>query len=194
MPGSIQNIGTGGIGPYLHLAYADPTTLAVLRCPSDDPNARPMAATAGTPYPFSYVINVWLSPAANQPLLVGQVRTLAQVRDPSQKILFYEENSQTLNDGAGNPEPPPLNPQVDLLAIRHDWAFHSTADGKYDTLTGMGGAVPPAGVPQVPNVSGKGNVVFCDGHGEFLSRQEAHSKAHYAPDVSSPPFNTPAVP
>ncbi|HXE52854.1 MAG TPA: DUF1559 domain-containing protein [Tepidisphaeraceae bacterium] len=183
---SITNIGNGGIGPYLHMSYSDPTTMSVLRCPSDDPNARPMGG--GSPYPFSYVVNPWLAPIAGYPLKLGQVRMLAQVRDPSQKILAYEENSQTLNDGAGNLEPPPENGQVDLLSIRHDWAFHGTGEGTTDNMSGVSGGASQNGVPKVPYVSGKGNVVFCDGHAEFISRQDAHSKGHYAPDASAPPF------
>lgn len=187
---TIDNIGNGGIGPYLHLSSTDPSSLSVLRCPSDDVSSRPKSSGMVAAYPFSYVINPWV--ATTGMLQPGQVRTLRQVKDSSQKILIYEENPQTIDDAAGNLMPLPRNPNPGLLAMRHDWAMHRFADGVKDVPSAAAASTTNPPTPQVPFLEGKGNAGFCDGHGEFISRQDAHSKAHYAPDSNDPAFT--AVP
>ena len=175
----IDTIGTGGLGPYMHLVNS-PSGLAVLRCPSDDWQLR-----LRNSYPFSYSMNAFIASASSHtgapekgnykvPSPPGKIALkITQVKNPAEKILWYEEGLATIDDANGTLEPG--NP-TNLLATRHD----PTQNGKPD----VSNTTTP-----VPNMEGRGNVVFCDGHGEFVARSDAHSKYHWAPDVNLYPNN-----
>jgi prepilin-type processing-associated H-X9-DG protein len=96
---------------------------------------------------------------------------ITDIKQPANKIIWYEEDSRTINDGNGTLEP---GKPTNLLATRHD----PTQKGKLDDLN----ASPP------PNLDGRGNVGFADGHAEFVARAEAHSKYHWAPDENAYTF------
>lgn len=76
------------------------------------------------------------------------------VKNPAEKVLYAEENAQTVNDGlwvlsiSNN----------DRLAVRHDLKR------------------------AVTDTTGRGNVSFCDGHGEYADRSYVHDPLHYLPD------------
>jgi prepilin-type processing-associated H-X9-DG protein len=105
-------------------------------------------------YPGNYGRPAWINPASQ----------LSSVVSSSMKVLLYEEDPSTINDGNGKPfwsgtvSTPGL---PNLLAIRHDpnGASLATWDGKWGDL---------------PNPNCRGNVAFCDGHAEFLPRSMIH--------------------
>ena len=63
---------------------------------------------------------------------------------------------------------------MNLLAIRHDRDKRNQPDN------------PSASNP-VPNGEGKGNVAFCDGHAEYVTRRYCHSKLHSLPNPDDYP-------
>ncbi len=159
----IDDIGFGGMGPYLNLSKDN---TKVLRCPSDDENNRPYTGTGTNKYPFSYSFNYQLN--GNGPLAV---KRLTQVKNSSDKVFCYEEDEVTIDDA---------NAQLwsraggwggtDLLALRHDVKNRKQLP---DTSS--------AAIP-VPNLDAKGNAAFCDGHADYVSRRIAHAKSHAVPD------------
>jgi len=58
-----------------------------------------------------------------------------------------------------------------LLAVRHDRSTRSP-DFTQPTLSGS---------TTIPNPDAKGNVAFCDGHGDYVMRRYAHHPKHYEP-------------
>jgi prepilin-type processing-associated H-X9-DG protein/prepilin-type N-terminal cleavage/methylation domain-containing protein len=121
----------------------------ILRCPSDDAETRA--------YKYSYVMNYLMTgvsyPAA--PVPPGKsIARLTGVKSPSSKVLMYEEDENTISDGAGKPD----DPATSLLSLRHERGRSSD------------------------NVSvHRGNVLFCDGHVDLLFRSELQDELHYHP-------------
>jgi len=109
----IDQIGAHGIGKLLgNLDGKSATGLASLRCPSDARlinggylDAAPNAGPQG--YPFSYVINGLMCAGvpdfgANRPANLPNnpgVRSINAVKEAANKILVYEEDSRTIDDG-----------------------------------------------------------------------------------------------
>jgi prepilin-type N-terminal cleavage/methylation domain-containing protein/prepilin-type processing-associated H-X9-DG protein len=149
------------------------TNLAVLRCPTDnyDVRARVNNATIG-PYNYSYSIN-WLicSGGTNAPTSLASVPLtykLSDVRGTSEKILMYEEDQATVDDGNGELYTG-VGTVVNLLSIRHE--FNQKKDAAPSTTT----------LP-IPDPQLHGNVLFCDGHCDFVTREYAHAIEHSAGD------------
>ncbi len=96
------------------------TVAQVLYCPSDDPRNHLSVYGGRPPYQYSYGINCFMCDnhrayerfgitlAANQKSLM-----ITQIHNPSEKIVFAEEDERTINDGL-------WCPPGDKLAIRHD--------------------------------------------------------------------------
>jgi prepilin-type N-terminal cleavage/methylation domain-containing protein/prepilin-type processing-associated H-X9-DG protein len=147
------------MAPYLNLKRGN---TRVMTCPSDD-----VLAHKRTPiYPFSYSINIFMN--GNKPQAAYK---LTQVRNSSEKVYAYEESPSTIDDGNGELWTVSANWQYcNLLSIRHD---PKNLRSLPDDPTGAG----------VPNQNGRGNVVFCDGHADYLDRRTAHSKSHAVPDI-----------
>ena len=194
-----DEINHSALGKYLGL---NPTSLSVLRCPSDDAAARPavsttMAQTVGT-YTFSYVMN-WLiasdssyisqSKPPYTPPYPQPCQSLHKVLNPSQKALMYEEDIVSIDDGEGmafagcasynpaNPDPSTWGQfgQVNLLSLRHDLQN----DIQKTTKTGAELDSAAGGwATAVPNSNGQGNVIFCDGHADFVTRAFLHRPDH----------------
>ena len=153
---------------------------AVMKCPSDDVEYRVRSATnQGGPYKFSYVMNWWISGRSNvestNNLRVGRLcKKLSQVQRSAEKALMYEEEASTIDDGSGNcwrptgsaiDGPPPAD--NNLLALRHDKRnLRELPDEARTDAT------------SVPNKPARGNVMFCDGHVDFVRRDYLHTKAH----------------
>jgi prepilin-type processing-associated H-X9-DG protein/prepilin-type N-terminal cleavage/methylation domain-containing protein len=210
----ISQINLHGIGKYLD-SFNDQSTrgLQVLRCPSDArlqnkgfldfaPNgmAPPMAYPSG--YPFSYVMNGFMCsgiPADTTVLTLfpinngvnPTVRTMTAVKEAANKIMVYEEDGRTIDDGYGLLVP--NGPKTETLSLRHsgfdDLQADSSAwsDGsKTKDPINITIMTNPSG-PQVQtlgNASLTGNVAFCDGHVAAVDRATAHSKDHWAPDAA----------
>ncbi len=151
----------------------------VMICPSDQIDGH----TANNPppqYPYSYVMVNRLygkgqggsstsSPPNNNYGTTDFVAKLSQVRNPAEKIAFYEEDENTIDDGNGALDTP------NLLAARHDRATRS-ADFKTPAPTPH-----PGGTKTLKNPDAKGNVAFCDGHADYVMRRVAHHPRHYEP-------------
>jgi prepilin-type N-terminal cleavage/methylation domain-containing protein len=179
-------VGEHGIGPYLGLSKNPKLML----CPSDavDRHSR----YRNNPYPYSYALNNLMTSeyaftkntgafqniSGWEQLIAGK---LTQVRYSSNKILVFEEDEKTIDDGNGSMFciPGRLN-YLNLLALRHDSSHRG--DPKQD-LT------PPSGGP-IPAIQGKGVCGFCDGHADYIERRVAHSHDACIPDTSLVPDAT----
>jgi prepilin-type N-terminal cleavage/methylation domain-containing protein/prepilin-type processing-associated H-X9-DG protein len=164
------NISDSGIARYLDFTR---TNLAVMRCPSDDflRRARNNNGNNG-PFTFSYVMN-WMTCSGGTN--VDQVayilcKKLTQVKQTADKVFMYEEDPYTIDDGNGVLYNGPTN-GVNLLSLRHDPNLKKVVDISNGTT-------------RVPNALGKGNVLFCDTHVDYVTREYAHSAEHAVP---SPP-------
>ena len=164
-PDRVVKIGRGGIGPFLSLttggrATKDPVPgTAVLRCPSDslDYRGNVNGTTKYGNYQFSYSMNSLMVATSG---LGININTILR---PSEKILLYEEDERTIDDGFGNIPP---GASINMLAIRHD-AHRREPDTQANALT--------------LNGSCRGNVAFCDGHAEYVDRRFAHAAVNYDP-------------
>jgi prepilin-type processing-associated H-X9-DG protein/prepilin-type N-terminal cleavage/methylation domain-containing protein len=166
-----SRIEESSIRPYLNFTK---DKLDIFRCPSDDfssPRVKQNAAAVG-PYNFSYVMNWWIAGGATNaespsvaPSDVKIVHKLSQVRRSSEVILMYEEDLSTIDDGQGVIWAPDRG--ANLLALRHDLTKKRLAD-------------TPSAANPVPNADGKGNVLFCDGHVDYVERKFCHAKEHVA--------------
>jgi prepilin-type N-terminal cleavage/methylation domain-containing protein/prepilin-type processing-associated H-X9-DG protein len=102
-------------------------------------------------YRFSYTVNFFICIRAPQPLLK---RT--QIIRPAEKILLIDESSETVDDGCWAPQ----NYQFDgrnLLSNRHDRRTETAQDRN----------------------AGYGNVIFADGHYEFIRRAQTLERRYY---------------
>jgi prepilin-type N-terminal cleavage/methylation domain-containing protein/prepilin-type processing-associated H-X9-DG protein len=123
----------------------------VYRCPSDDVEAH---FNGGQPnYNYSYTVNWFICQHENRafgkPLL-----KYTQIVQPWTKILVIEENSITVDDGNWAPNGYTQGPgSENLLSNRHD------KQNEHKSLT-----------PGTDVTAGRGNVVFADGHVDFIDR------------------------
>jgi prepilin-type N-terminal cleavage/methylation domain-containing protein/prepilin-type processing-associated H-X9-DG protein len=216
---AIDLVGSRGVGKYISaLDDLSPGGLQALRCPADErlegygffatspqqtaahmPYKDPISGIY--PYPFSYVISAFMVSGNypdNEPDLTTIARTMSKVKDASSKIMVYEEDARTINDGVGSLEAVTCTtwtgypaPVTELLSCRHD--IHeapSTIPPSGEAITvnfgGSSGTPPEPRFITMNHLDSYGNVLFADGHGEFVSRRFAHSKAHYAPDPNAP--------
>lgn len=150
-----------------YLAGSIPT---VFRCPSDTCDVRPVNQwSPSEPYLYSYSMNGWIG--ASPTLSLGILHRWFQAKDvnnPSQVILFIDEDEQTIDDGMWYPT---YQQQHNQLSTRHD------VNRDNPGLTGDVGF----------DGSVRGNVVFCDGHGEFVTRQFSWTQVNYNPTNSALP-------
>ncbi|HEY7117723.1 MAG TPA: prepilin-type N-terminal cleavage/methylation domain-containing protein [Tepidisphaeraceae bacterium] len=152
------------IAPYIG------TTLNpdLFRCPSDDYQSR--VRNAG--YQYSYSINFLIASPPNWDdtwAMDGCQRAarLTQVRNSAEKIMYFEEDERTLDDGRGDLT---KTDHINLLAIRHDRKRVNP-----DNVVGGPTYYPPL------NADRRGNAAFCDGHVDMISRKDAHDKKSYDP-------------
>jgi prepilin-type N-terminal cleavage/methylation domain-containing protein/prepilin-type processing-associated H-X9-DG protein len=181
VPGAAdENITYSALTRYLGGAKLMPTTggaaanaankslEAVFQCPSDNLASRPKAdATVGA-YRYSYAMNFLvcnpvkgLAPAAANARVWGTFNgKISSIRNPSSVILLICEDEKTIDDGYFNPNPTQwASGQVEMVAARHAGKVLSAAN--------------PGQTGAVNEDKAKGNVAFCDGHGEFLGRKDA---------------------
>jgi len=154
---------TSSIARYL--ASDDPTLKQIFTCPSDD-GVRTLVATA---YKYSYSMNGYLDPRGAQDGTSKRVIRMGTIRNPSDKVMLVEESRQTINDGhwdAGSYGGPNWHLDFDRISIRHD-----------DTLLDSKPIVTGA----ISDPFKRGNVSFCDGHIEFVTRAFAHDPIHVVP-------------
>ena len=151
------------------LKYMKTAKQDVFRCPSDtEYDRRPITNSGkGGPYKYSYVMNNRMngipenyvnSSATPQQLVNMCALKITQVLRPSEKVMLFEEDEVTLDDGAGNPYG-----GSNLLAIRHE-RYKTVPDGKE------------------ANLNKRGNVAFADGHADFVPRSMLYPGASGAPN------------
>ena len=136
--------------------------LNILRCPSDILNNH-VQATGTEPdgaYWFSYTVNNMMSgftgnfsptDANGNPIAA---LLITRVKHASEKVLIFEENSYTLDDGAAD-----IVQCDNLLSIVHDRNARYPDNTDKNTL---------------PNPGCRGNAAFVDGHVEFVPRSYVH--------------------
>jgi prepilin-type processing-associated H-X9-DG protein len=173
---SSRNLDGSAIAPYLAKVAqnakpgATPrVNVNLFRCPSDDY----LSHARKTGFTYSYSMNEllgagWLYcdangvPLPNRPDFI--VPKLTQFRSPFAKVILYEEDAATLDDGNGDPRFPggtgPLPGAPNLLGIRHDRTVK-----KLDLTWGA----------TVPNPKARGNVAYADGSVRYTSRQDFHN-------------------
>jgi len=177
----------GAIAKYL----GSPSSGQILVCPSDDVAGHINPNPAEGPYPYSYTMNGYLSFGTNQnparPAagIKNNLRfpkdacwRISQVKRSSDKIMVYEEDERNMRDGRGQLESPPIGMVavnvIDLLSIRHD--RQRVQPDPVPTAAG-----PLKLIEDQPNCQRKGNVAFVDGHADYITRLEAHSRQRYDP-------------
>jgi prepilin-type N-terminal cleavage/methylation domain-containing protein/prepilin-type processing-associated H-X9-DG protein len=140
---SSRDINQSALARYL--GKRDEGLRNVFRCPSE-PLENQVGFQKGGAYPLTYTLNASVS-------FYSTLR-YQQIKNPSQKIIVYDENA---------------NADDDIFWYGTD----------RDTLAGRHGN----GSSQVANVNGSGtqtilqrmgNVVFCDGHVEMVDNNKAH--------------------
>jgi len=143
----------------------------VLRCPSDPLSDHPDNITDGRYY-YSYTLNnlmqsldsnipgdgAYLPINTNTGKQFQVAGKLVKVRNPAAKILMVDEAAGTIQDGCFDP----TNANR-LLSVRHDRSAQNPADSPV-------GFVKVGGVWTIWNGKCKGNVVFCDGHADYVPR------------------------
>lgn len=153
-----------------YLARKDP---AVLRCPSDNPTTHfSVTHAAYGPYAYSYAINEWIAQppptwdrfAYKAQFNIWWAIRISEVKNESQKVMYLEEDPRFIDDGAfwnwsfqypdpENVSPPPFEPPSYVHdTYREEW-----------------------------NKQSRSNVVFCDGHAEFVNTEILVDRAHYDP-------------
>jgi prepilin-type processing-associated H-X9-DG protein len=171
-----------------HTAYIDYSALqpylgakgealkALMRCESDDVETRP-ANKPPERYRYSYSLNFILTEphryqSAPWSMPAGVTRLkISQVRNSSQKIMFVEEDSKSIDDGIWNPfiVDPAVMPYV----------FYGRG-GTATTNPNMLADRHELGKSKL-NPYGRGNAAFCDGHAEVIDRLNAGSRAYHDP-------------
>ena len=146
----------------------------VLKCPMGVPERelKPYQESTG-PYPFSYSINVWITGygpvgGPNSLSAGGKPCRLGKAANPSGKVLAVEEDTRIINDGAWYPpsfQSDEFGAVYCLLSVCHD---------------------QPAEHGRLGPASGRSNVVFLDGHCEFIDRQNSFYRAYVDPYYRGP--------
>lgn len=174
--GNPRALDNGTLVKYLGTHF-DPK---VWTCPSDDPSSH-LALYTLTPgvyphYPYSYSMNHLLDSTYDQigaTAWMGGVVKVSKIHHSSQTIMMVEEGASTINDGAwvtvSSPDSNPV-PGPDFLSVIHDRTA-SLPDNTTGPFSGYE-ALPTA---DIKNARARGNVVFCDGHGEYVTREFAQS-------------------
>ena len=168
------DINNSALAPYMGMK--DDALRAIFRCPSDDCETHSLPSDI--PYKYSYSMNQCLTkpndsylkmPPYNYPTLTRMKITM--VKNAAQKMIVVDETEQTIDDGVWKPfiiEDPNVSPPVFLVGTSKTTNPNQLADRheRHKDKT---------------SVQGRGNVVFCDGHAEFVSRVDAGTRTYHDP-------------
>jgi prepilin-type processing-associated H-X9-DG protein len=175
--GRDENITYSSLAPYLgnrrkvihttpaQANAANATLDEIFRCPSDNLPQRPNTGSGKPAYRYSYSMNDYLA----NPFQFGTRQRfdfifngkLSSIRRSSEKVLFICEDEKTLDDGCYRPNPQNWGTgSVNAVSSRH---MTQIKKARGSTWTGDGNITDNA----------RGNVGFCDGHGEFFDRKDA---------------------
>jgi prepilin-type N-terminal cleavage/methylation domain-containing protein/prepilin-type processing-associated H-X9-DG protein len=141
---------------------------ALLFCPSDVTDGsnrdQSFASSSQGQYVYSYVLNNKMSSFVN-PFLVGRnAGKMTSIRKPSLKVLMFEEDERSLDDGNARADGAGHTGKVNMIALRHDRS-RRFPDNAVNAPT------------PVPNPDRNGNAAFCDGHAEPIARKMLHDTA-----------------
>jgi prepilin-type processing-associated H-X9-DG protein len=178
-----QNITDSGLTTYLGFKRVDhktpkdahkanPVMDSLYRCPSDSIESRNSHADSSHGYyRYSFAANIgYMNPVYTYGGFAKGQRSdgtftgkYSSIRNPSEKILFIEEDEKVVNDGDFRANPSgwgELDPKrfIDLVASRHESRTRRAV-----TLYGA----------REGNEDARGNVGFADGHCEFFGRKDA---------------------
>jgi prepilin-type N-terminal cleavage/methylation domain-containing protein/prepilin-type processing-associated H-X9-DG protein len=153
---------------------------AVFRCPSDNLAQRPNADANNT-YRYSYSMNDYISNpnkmGTNDRFGWHWSGKITSVRPAAQFLMYVCEDENTIDDGVyrGSTTSWVNNAGVNAVAARHDLK-HKKIVGSGFTAEGV-------------NQDAFGNVVFCDGHTDFMSRRDALRQKYTGnPTADDPAF------
>lgn len=163
-------------------------------CPSDPIAIHKSSATIPT-YPYSYSMNSLLDDRLAAVVSIGGAwlgnppMKLPRIHNPSTTALMIEESELSIDDGhcslvgfnsgAVGPSGQLDISQVyagssggDFLAVRHDSTVHHPDN-----------VMSPRDFDGIPNTKGRGNVAFCDGHADYVTRDfiQAPMQRHWDP-------------
>ena len=200
--GADQNITYSALAKYLNIKWKQHSTPAeansisptgdeMFRCPSDNIAARPATPlTTDRKYRYSYCVNdLFFNPVqpcdtTNYPAPATPIQTgsrfgftfngkISSIRAPSERIMLACEDEQTMDDAIFKPNAAKwvANQAGDQVSSRHELKF-----AQVRSRTGGG-----------TNVNARGNVGFCDGHAEFMSRKQAISQRYSGHALADPP-------
>jgi prepilin-type processing-associated H-X9-DG protein len=198
--GADQNITYSALARYLNIKKKVHTTPAqantispqgdeMFRCPSDNIEARKGTAS-DKKYRYSYSINDLFAnpiqrcditdyPNATAPDIKQRFGfqfngKISSIRGPSEKILLVCEDEQTMDDAIFKPNAAKWlsNNAISAVAARHELKFKKA----------KGAAGDPG-----QNQNARGNIGFCDGHAEFMTRKEAMSQRYSGHALPDPP-------
>jgi prepilin-type N-terminal cleavage/methylation domain-containing protein/prepilin-type processing-associated H-X9-DG protein len=148
--------GPGGTFEGPLLKYHNNGGVPVLyTCPSDDPLSH-----RGS-YPYTYTGNwhvFWFSGGG------FSVERITQIKRSSEKIMIIDESSETVDDNVWAPENW-FGDRQNMLSNRHDQQRERARESN----------------PEETLKRGKGNVVFADGHADFVPRKLAMSPDNVDP-------------
>jgi prepilin-type N-terminal cleavage/methylation domain-containing protein/prepilin-type processing-associated H-X9-DG protein len=178
----------GAIAKYLGKSFSR----ALFTCPSDDPESHKKltAALGGLRYRYSYTMNDMLSCRLNAfdptsfTYFGRKLAKASSVRGAAAVVMLMEESPLTLNDGD--------SAIVGIGGSAGAWTFtpggHSAGTGTSRPNGDWLSAVHDRRVRQpdynyeaardkanVPSSAARGNVAFCDGHAEYVTREYVHS-------------------
>jgi prepilin-type processing-associated H-X9-DG protein len=135
------------------------------------------------PYPFSYSVNprfTSLFMRGPLPFPRRPACKLSRIIRPSQKMLATEEDSSRINDGQWMRDDDGSNAIPGYVSIRHDGkGLEYSVSNDWD--------LDPGDSHVLPRYRGRGNVVFADGHVEFLDRRRALFEPYLDPLFDGPP-------
>ena len=166
-----KKINGSAIAPYVGAKGAG--FIKLMQCPSDEIETHQVDGRTGFPYRFSYSMNYLFDSDRGKTWNRGATPRVTAVNKPAEKILVAEENERTINDGFWAPGnyPSPDNRKsgwvvnYDYLSIRHD-----THKAEFIDPRDFQGRL----LAQLK----QGNVLFVDGHADFVTRRYAHSAEH----------------
>ena len=186
-----RNLKESALAPYIDVGSIDSPEDSVFRCPSDDGDRffRAINPAAYGNYPYSYSFNLlfqmWWYPIPWSPGVSERPnwkKKFTSCKNASDKILLIDEDERSVNDGlwtnqgtGRNPSPnrPWDDPDPDLLSIRHDKSRRFSEE--------EAALKNPTGIQEISNKEGRGNVLFADMHGEFMTRMDAQDPMRIVP-------------
>jgi prepilin-type processing-associated H-X9-DG protein len=154
-----QNIQNSPVGKILKLHK---NNYKVLICPTDQLAPQRTPPQSGK-YPFSYTFNRMFNGSSAPPI---GIKKITECRSSAEKLWIYEENDAQRDDGNGEAWTTNWG-NCDLLSIRHDSRGMNLPDD--------------ANAQGLPNSKRRGNVLFADGHADFVARNYAFTKSHCCP-------------